>query len=233
MFGRAPLAGDHHVVPEVPPEVVGQLLRSAILLPLARDVEALVIHQEDAAGAVAVRRAERADVDGVRAAVDGVRAAVAALRHQLVRLNRLDDLRAARVRLRVHDVHARRLQARHQQVAPLDVRVRHVRAERRAAGVPAEMVQLVADVRQIEPADNLPVGCLTPGSRPGRPARPACCCRQDSGSRHRPVLRVARPSPSSAMGRSSDRVSRSPSLVSSHSSRAQCRGLALPVPRSV
>src|SRR5436190_921418 len=38
--GRAPLAGDHGVAAQVPPEVVGQLLWPAILLPRALDLEA-------------------------------------------------------------------------------------------------------------------------------------------------------------------------------------------------
>src|SRR2546429_5177732 len=41
----------------------------------------------------------------------------------------------------VHDVDAARAQAGYQQVAALDVRVRRVGAERRAAGVPAEVVR--------------------------------------------------------------------------------------------
>ena len=82
---RAPLAGDHRVVAEVPPEVVGEVLRSAIALPAALDLERLGVEHEDAAGAVAVAVAERVDVDPVGPAVRGVRAAVAGLRGSLRR----------------------------------------------------------------------------------------------------------------------------------------------------
>ena len=52
---RAPLAGDHRVVAEVPPEVVGQLLlRPRSCSHAAPHLERLVIEHEDAAGAVAV-----------------------------------------------------------------------------------------------------------------------------------------------------------------------------------
>ena len=77
--GRAPLAGDHGVVAEVPPEVVGQLLRPAVDLPAAEHVEALVVDQEDAARRLALGVAERADVDALGPAMDGVRPAVAGL----------------------------------------------------------------------------------------------------------------------------------------------------------
>src|SRR5437868_2853291 len=76
-IGGAPLAGDHRVVPEVPPEVVGEELVPAIDLPAAEHVEALMIEHEDAARAAAVRRPERAEVDPIRTAVAGVRPTVA------------------------------------------------------------------------------------------------------------------------------------------------------------
>ena len=155
---RAPLGGDHGALVEVPPEVVGELLRPAVLLPRALDREVLVVEQEDAARAVAVGVAERRDVDPVGAAVDRVRAAVAGLARDLLGLDHLDDLGLVRVVLDVDDVDARGAQAGHEQVAALDVRVGRPRAQRRGAGVPAEVVQLVADVGHVEPADDLAVG---------------------------------------------------------------------------
>src|SRR5688572_26054460 len=62
----APLAGDQRVVAEVPPEVVVQILLATLDLPAAQHVEGVVIEDEDAPGALAVRRAEGADVDAVR-----------------------------------------------------------------------------------------------------------------------------------------------------------------------
>jgi hypothetical protein len=148
---RAPLAGDHAVVAEVPPEVVGELLRAAVALPCALDLERVVVEDEDAAGTVAIRVAEGVHVDAVRAAVHGVRAAVAGLLRDLLGLDRPDDSRLERVALRVQHIHARGAQSRHDQVAPLHVRVRHPGTERRRAGVPAEVVELVADVRHLDP----------------------------------------------------------------------------------
>lgn len=73
----APLAGDHGVVPQVPPEVVVQVLVAPVDLPAAEHMEAVVVEDEDAAGPVAVGRAQRADVDAVRTAVYRVAPGVA------------------------------------------------------------------------------------------------------------------------------------------------------------
>ena len=48
-LGRAPLAADHGVVTEVPPEVIGEILRATVELPAAADLEGVVIHDEDPA----------------------------------------------------------------------------------------------------------------------------------------------------------------------------------------
>src|SRR2546422_10189353 len=74
---RPPFAGDHRVVTEVPPEIVGQILWAAVELPATADLEAVVVDDEDAAGAVTGGGAEGADVDPIGAAVAGMRAAVA------------------------------------------------------------------------------------------------------------------------------------------------------------
>ena len=156
--GRAPFAGDHGVVAEMPPGVVGELLRPAIDLPAAERLEALVIHHEHAARRLAVLVAERRDVDAARPAMDGVRAGVAGLLGDLLRLDGLDELGIARVGLGVEDVDARGAQARHHQIAPLHVRMRHLRTQARRAGVPAEMVELVAGIRHRHRADDLGIG---------------------------------------------------------------------------
>ena len=75
----APLAADHRVVAEVPPEVVVQVLVAAVDLPAAEHVEGVVVEHEDAAGTLAVGGAEGADVDAVGSAVDGVPLGVAGL----------------------------------------------------------------------------------------------------------------------------------------------------------
>ena len=63
-----------------------------------------------------------------------------------------------RIRLGVDDVNARRAQARHDEVAPLHMRVGRVGAKAGRARVPAEMVQLVAGIRHVDLADDLRVG---------------------------------------------------------------------------
>ena len=77
--GRAPFARDQRVVAEVPPRVIGEVLRPAIDLPVAAHVEGLVVHQEDAARRLAFAIAERRDVDALRAAMHRVRPRIAGL----------------------------------------------------------------------------------------------------------------------------------------------------------
>src|SRR5690349_3078492 len=66
--GCAPLAGDQRVVTEMPPAVIGKLLRAPVDLPAAEGLEGLVIHDEDAAGRLAFRVAESRNIDAVRPA---------------------------------------------------------------------------------------------------------------------------------------------------------------------
>ncbi len=69
---RAPLAGDHRVMAEVPPEIIGQILRSTIYLPLAKYIEGRVVQQEDAARSFAFGRSQSANVYTLWTAVDCV-----------------------------------------------------------------------------------------------------------------------------------------------------------------
>ena len=155
---RAPLAGDHRVGAQVPPEIVGEVLRAAVQFPTAAHLERFRIHDEDAAGTPAFGRPQRVDVDAVRTAVHRVRPRVAGALDDGLRLDHLRDFRVARIGLGVHNVHARGAKAGHHQVAALHVRVRRVRAQARTARVPAEVVQLIARVGHLELAHHLPVG---------------------------------------------------------------------------
>ena len=71
----------------MPPGIVSETLRPAVDLEAAEHVERLAVHQEHAAGAVALGIAERRDIDAVRPAMDGMRAAVAGRLDQLFRLD--------------------------------------------------------------------------------------------------------------------------------------------------
>ena len=82
---RAPLAGHQDVLVEVPPGVVGQVLRPAVGLPGAEDVEGAVVEQRDAARPVVpVGSAQAGEEDAVRTAVQGVRPGVAGPLRQLL-----------------------------------------------------------------------------------------------------------------------------------------------------
>ncbi len=156
--GRPPLAGDERVMPEMPPGVVGEALGPAVYLPLAADVEGLVVHQEDAARLLALSVAQRGDVDALGAAMDGMGTRITRSLGHLCRLDDLNDLRLPPVGLGIDDVDARGAQPRHHQVPALDMRVRRIRAETGGARIPAEMMQLVARVRHRHGADDRRVG---------------------------------------------------------------------------
>lgn len=153
--GRAPFAGHHGVVAEMPPGIVGETLRPAIDFPAAEHVEGLGVHQEHAARRFAACVAERRDIDAVRPAMDGMRAAIAGGLDHFFRLDDPHDGWDLRIGLGVDDVDARRAQARHHQVAPLGMRMRCIGAQTRAACVPAIVVQLVAHLWHIHAADDL------------------------------------------------------------------------------
>ena len=126
-----------------------QPLRAAIDLPAAEDVEGLAIHDEDAGrplGPVLAAAAERADIDAFRPAMDGVRPRVAGLLEDLLGLDDLVDLRLRRIRLGVDDINPRGPDTRDDQVAPLEEGVAGHRRQGRGAGVPAEMMELVAGI---------------------------------------------------------------------------------------
>src|SRR5947209_17051917 len=103
----SPFAADDRVESQVPPEIVCELLRSSVQLPLSEDLEALVIHYENSAGAVAVRSSQRADQDAIGAAMNGVRRSVSSSRGQSLRLDHLDNFRVVRIRLGIDDMNTR------------------------------------------------------------------------------------------------------------------------------
>ena len=156
--GRAPFAGDHGVMAEMPPEVIGQFLRTAVHFPLTHDLETLRIEQENAARRLAFPVAERVDVDAFRTAMDGVQPGISRLFGHLLRLDDLDNLRVTRIGLGVDDMQARRTQAGHDEIAALHMRMRRIRAEARRARVPAEVMQFVTGVGHIDPPDDLRIG---------------------------------------------------------------------------
>ena len=145
-------------MPEVPPEVIGQALRASVFFPGSLQLKCVGIHEEDAAGAVAAGRAERAAVNSVGPAMNRVWRRVACLLDEFFRLDDLHDLGMIGVRFRIEDVNPGGRDARHNQVTALHVRVRGLRAEARAARVPSEVMQFVIVVGEIHLADELAIG---------------------------------------------------------------------------
>src|SRR5678816_1303041 len=97
----------HGVQPQMPPEVVGQLLRTPVQLPFPEYVEAVVVHYEDPSRSIAVGCSKSAGVDSFRAAMNSVRRGVSGARGQRFRLDHLYDLRFPRIGLGIDDVDTR------------------------------------------------------------------------------------------------------------------------------
>src|SRR6267142_263310 len=113
----------------MPPEIIGELLWTAILFPWPLKLKRIRVHQENAARAVSAGRAQRAAIDAIGAAMNGVRRCVAGFFDELFRLNHLHDLRLPRGLLRVQDMNPGRADTRHDQVAALHVRMWSLRTE--------------------------------------------------------------------------------------------------------
>ena len=150
--GLAELRRRQHVLARLIPEVVVERRVRPAVLPPALDLERARVQHGEAAGAVAVGVAEHADHDVLaRHAVDGVRARQPGRADDLLGLDHLLDPRPPRIVGDVDDVDPRGAEAG-------DDQMRAVRpVARRAAAVPAEVMQLVADVRHRRLVDDPPV----------------------------------------------------------------------------
>ena len=80
---KAPFAGDHGVMPQVPPEIVSQELWSAIDFPLTQHIKTQMVEEKNAAGTLAAGRTERTYINSFWAAMDGVGTRVICSRREL------------------------------------------------------------------------------------------------------------------------------------------------------
>src|SRR5438477_8358084 len=142
----------------MPPEIVMQKLRTPIHLPLTQNVERFAIEHENAARAIAIGRAERANVNAFWSTVNRMRTRIVSPGKDFVRLNHFDYLGFSWIRLCINDVNARRAQARHNQVTAFDVWMRRIRAKRRTACIPTKMMQFITKLGHCNFADLAAVG---------------------------------------------------------------------------
>src|SRR6516164_6813398 len=103
-----PFTSDQCVVPEMPPEIVSQFLRSTIHFPTPQHVEIIVIQKENSAWAAAIPGSQGTDVNPFRTAMYGVRPRVTGASEHLFGLNDLSDLELCRIRLGIHNMNAAR-----------------------------------------------------------------------------------------------------------------------------
>src|SRR5215467_15156152 len=135
-----------------------QVLGSAIYFPTTEDVKRLAVHDEDARrpiGAILSAAAEGADVNPRRTTMDRVRPRVARFIEHFLGLDDLVNFRLCGGGLRIYDINARGAEPWDDQVAPLEKRVARERRQCRRAGIPAEMMELVALVRHRQRVDDL------------------------------------------------------------------------------
>ena len=139
-----------------------QFLVAAVDFPGTNDIEIKVIEHEDTAGAaVPIRGTNSVNIDTIGSTVDRMQAAISSFRHDLLRLDRLDQFRLERVGLGIVDIDARAAQSGDDQVATIQMRVCCRGTECAATGVPAEVMQLVPDKGQIYLVDDLAIGLGT------------------------------------------------------------------------
>src|SRR5262249_33588943 len=103
---RTPFAGNRNVVAEMPPEIIGEILRTAVHFPAAQHVEAFMIEEEQPSRTSTLGSAKGANVDRVGAAMNGMRTTIAGARGEFFWFDYLDDLRITRLRFGVNDVDA-------------------------------------------------------------------------------------------------------------------------------
>ena len=84
-----------------------QELVAAVDFPLAKHFERFAIEHENAAGPLAFRISERANVNGFRSAMNRMRTRIIRARKDFLRLDNFDNLWLPRVGLRIHDVNTR------------------------------------------------------------------------------------------------------------------------------
>ena len=130
---------------QVPPGVVGEVLRPAVGLPGPSTSKVSWSSRAMPPGpSVAVRAAEAGHEDAIGPAVQGVRTGVAGLRGELGRLDRLEQRGLAWVGSGVEHIDVRRAETGHEQEATGQAgHVMTLVHQRAAAGVPAEVVELV------------------------------------------------------------------------------------------
>src|SRR5579862_5265726 len=161
LWRQRPFTGHHVVAWQIPPEVILQLLGTAIDLPAPADLEAFAVHDEYAGRTVRSifsATSQRAHIDALRPAMDRVRPGVARLFENLLGLDDFVNRSLGWIGLGVHDVDTRRAQSGDEEVTSLDERMPRERRQSRGAGVPAEMVELVAFVRHDHGVDDLAIG---------------------------------------------------------------------------
>jgi hypothetical protein len=127
---------------------VGKVLVTAVGLPRPDDVEGLVVEQRHSARALPAAAAQAGDEHAAGSAMHGVRPGVAGPLAEFLGTEHLDDLRCGRALFGIEDVEPRRADAGDDEVPAVAVIVAAAGAQSAGAGVPAEVVQLVAEVGQ-------------------------------------------------------------------------------------
>ena len=150
---RRPFTRDHDVVARLVPEVIVELHPAQVVLPAPDDLEVL-IQMEKPAGGLALGVAEHRDDDVGTQAMHRMRRGEVGPLLDLGARDHLVQSGIPGIGRAVHDMQVGAAHARQDQIAPLFGGI--VMTGR--TGVPSHVVQLVADARHLQPADDLGVG---------------------------------------------------------------------------
>src|SRR6516165_1690987 len=140
---------------QMPPEIVRQFLRATVDFPAAQDVKFIVVKQENSPRASTIRRTERADVNAFWSTMDRVWTGISGSGEQLGWFHRLNNSELPDIRLSVNHMNSGGAYPWNNQIPSLHVRMGRVRTERSAACVPAKVMKLVTDIRELESANDL------------------------------------------------------------------------------
>ena len=144
--GRGPFAGHHDVVARLVPEIIIELHAAQVVLPAPDNLEVLIDVQE-AAGRFALGVAEHGDDDVRAQTMNRVRRGEIGLLLDLRTLDHLVQPGVFRIGRAVDDMQIGAAHPRHDQITPLLGGI----AMAGRAGVPAHVVQFIADARHFEP----------------------------------------------------------------------------------
>src|SRR5260221_1080178 len=112
LIRSTPLATDQRIMPQVPPEIVSQFLRTTVDFPSAEHIKVVMVDEEDSAWPVSIRCTQGANVNALRATVDSVRTGINGALKNFLRLDALTVFEFSRTQMVFANVKSRKCHIR-------------------------------------------------------------------------------------------------------------------------